>query len=230
MELIEGHKVEEAKLDPEGLPTEAAPAPIESVRPLMETLAMQNQIHKDFRLLLTSMPCDYFPITILQNGVKLTNEPPKGIKANLLKSFKDFDQDILDRCDKNPEAWKKMLFSLSLFHSVVLERRKFGALGWNILYDFNESDLHTSIEMLNIMLNDSDDVPFFALRYLIAVINYGGRVTDNWDGRTLETVLDVFLNENALSKENYLFAGSDDFRQVEFDTVEDYLAVRTKNI
>ena len=89
MELIEGHKVEEAKLDPDGLPTEAAP--VESVRPLMESLAMQNQIHKDFRLLLTSMPCDYFPITILQNGVKLTNEPPKGIKANLLKSFKDFD-------------------------------------------------------------------------------------------------------------------------------------------
>ena len=121
-----------------------------------------------------------------------------------------------------------MLFSLSLFHSVVLERRKFGPLGWNILYDFNESDLQTSVQMLNIMLNDSEEVPFFALRYLIAVINYGRRLTDNWDGRTLETVLDVFLNENALKKENYLFAGSQDFRQVEYDTIDDYLMVKKK--
>ena len=36
---------------------------------------------------MTSMPADYFPAAILQNGLKMTTEPPRGIKANLKRSY-----------------------------------------------------------------------------------------------------------------------------------------------
>jgi Dynein heavy chain AAA lid domain/Dynein heavy chain region D6 P-loop domain len=86
---------------------------------------------RDFRLWLTAMPTPAFPVAILQNGVKMTLEPPKGLKSNLARQFARLDDGYLASC-KQPEAWRKLLFGLCLFHAVVQDRRKFGPLGWNI--------------------------------------------------------------------------------------------------
>ena len=53
---------------------------------IVETMEPQ-MTHESFRLWLTSYPSNDFPVAILRNGVKLTNEPPKGIRANLLASL-----------------------------------------------------------------------------------------------------------------------------------------------
>ena len=42
------------------------------------------------------------------------------------------------------DKYKKLLFSLCFFHSVLLERKKFLMLGWNIMYGFNDSDFEVS--------------------------------------------------------------------------------------
>jgi dynein heavy chain len=88
-----------------------------------------DRVHREFRLWLTSMPTEKFPVAILQNGLKVTVEPPSGIKANLFRTYASFNEDYLV-CANKPAEWKKLLFSLSFYHAIVQERRKFGALGW----------------------------------------------------------------------------------------------------
>jgi len=58
-------------------------------------------------------------------------------------------------------------------------------LGWNIYYEFNDSDLETSNTMLRSFLDSPDDIPWDALLFMIGHINYGGRVTDDNDRRLL---------------------------------------------
>ncbi len=80
--------------------------------------AEEAEIHTDFRLYLTSMPADYFPVSVLQNGVKLTTEPPRGLKANLKRTYQELSENQLNEC-KKPETWRKLLFGLSFFHAVI---------------------------------------------------------------------------------------------------------------
>lgn len=52
-----------------------------------------------------------------------------------------------------------------MFHAIIQERKKFGPLGWNITYEFNNSDRECA--MLNFQMFSADGhIPWDALEYI----------------------------------------------------------------
>lgn len=141
-----------------------------------------DNVHASFRLWLTSYPWQGFPVYILQNAVKITNEPPVGLKNNLLRTFQPDPLDDWIQLLDQPKrlTLRKLSFSLCFFHALVQERRTYGSIGWNIPYAFDDSDLQISLKQIRIFINDYANVPYQALQYLIGECHYGGRVTDDW--------------------------------------------------
>eukprot|EP00764_Aduncisulcus_paluster_P010376 gnl/Carplike_NY0171/3595_a4857_244.p1 GENE.gnl/Carplike_NY0171/3595_a4857_244~~gnl/Carplike_NY0171/3595_a4857_244.p1 ORF type:complete len:513 (-),score=115.60 gnl/Carplike_NY0171/3595_a4857_244:272-1810(-) len=147
-------------------------------------------------------------------SIKLTNEPPAGLKANLERSFMQITHDQFSTPDgiaKNRVGvWKNLLFGLSFFHASLQERRKFGPLGFNVRYDWNQSDLSVSISVLQLLLGQFDKTPFDALRYLTGEIGYGGRVTDFLDQRCVMALLRRCYDQKAFkSGFSYIASGTD---------------------
>ncbi|KAM6163721.1 dynein axonemal heavy chain 2 [Rhynchocyon petersi] len=173
--------------------------------PNLDKLVEQLQVedpHPSFRLWLSSSPHPDFPISILQASIKMTTEPPKGIKANMTRLYQLMTEQQFSHCSK-PAKYKKLLFALCFFHSVLLERKKFLQLGWNIVYDFNDSDFEVSESLLSLYLDEYEETPWDALKYLIAGVNYGGHVTDDWDRRLLTTYINDYFCDQTLSTPFY---------------------------
>ncbi len=77
----------------------------------------------NFRLFLSAEPSNGIPIGLLDRSIKLTNEPPAGLKANMKKAWTFYTKEEIE--DKDPKI-KSIFFALCFFHSTMLERKRFG--------------------------------------------------------------------------------------------------------
>lgn len=161
----------------------------------------ENTISPEYRLWLTSTPSNDFPVPVLQNGIKITNEPPKGLRANLIRTYQDISEEEYEAC-KKPKEYKKLLFALSYFHAAILERRKYGAIGWNVQYQWMNSDFETSKRQLMMYLDEQDEIPYVSLNYIVSEVNYGGRVTDDKDIRLIKAMLKKYFTSEVMN-DNY---------------------------
>uniref|UniRef100_A0A8D3C858 Dynein, axonemal, heavy chain 6 n=1 Tax=Scophthalmus maximus TaxID=52904 RepID=A0A8D3C858_SCOMX len=186
-------------------------------------LAMEELIktftEPDFRLFLSSMPAKVFPVTVLQNSVKVTNEPPKGLRANMRRAFTEITRNFFEDHALGRQ-WRKIVFGMCFFHAIIQERKKFGPLGWNIRYEFNDSDRECALLNLNLYCKDGT-IPWDALIYITGEITYGGRVTDAWDQRCLRTILKSFFSPNTLGR-GYTYSSSGIYYAPEKDELKQY--------
>ncbi|KPA77305.1 putative dynein heavy chain [Leptomonas pyrrhocoris] len=194
-----------------------------------------TEIHDDFRLWLTSSPSPSFPAVVLQAGLKLTQEPPMGLRGNVLSILRSnivaemwtsaADSGNVDAvaavpvapqtraasanaavpCTATPPVeLQRLVWTLAFFHVTVMERRRFSPLGWNIAYYWGAADFAAGVATIRTALSrysadrlddssnsDSPAQGSFSteeLCYMLGVIDYGGRVTDEWDTRCLQVL------------------------------------------
>eukprot|EP00744_Colponema_vietnamica_P002766 GILI01004305.1.p1 GENE.GILI01004305.1~~GILI01004305.1.p1 ORF type:complete len:1534 (+),score=358.98 GILI01004305.1:162-4604(+) len=157
----------------------------------------QNPPHQEFRLWLTTEPSQDFPMGILQRSLKVVNEPPNGLKLNMKSTLSKVTEEQLEECPH--PAFRPLVYTLAFFHAVVQERRKYGKIGWNVTYDFNETDFTISMRLLDTYLNKAFQngypIPWATLRYLVGEAMYGGRVTDAMDRRIVNAYLDEYFGD-----------------------------------
>ena len=91
-----------------------------------------------------------------------------------------------------PKMLRKQLFVLCFLHALLCVRRKFGALGYNMPYDFSVSDLQASALTLQDM-HSSNELRMEGVTYMLAEVIYGGHVSDNKDRRFVLTEVNEVL-------------------------------------
>ena len=143
----------------------------------------------------------------------MTIENPQGIKGAMGQIFGTgstavVTDSVWNKQENNPNSpWRKLLYSLCLFNCVAVERKKFGALGWNLPYEFTQNDLDVAILQLETFLGNiasTDRIPWHALLYVTGELVYGGRVTDDFDRKCLATSIRSFYTPSIL-EENFCF-------------------------
>ncbi|KAH7340377.1 dynein heavy chain protein 1 [Rhizoctonia solani] len=159
--------------------------------------------HRSFRLFLTMEANPAIPVNILRQSRIFMNEPPPGIKANLLDSFKNISP---ARLSQGPAEKLRLYFLLAWFHAIVQERLRYVPLGWSKTYDFNDSDLASAFLTIDTWLGatargkanvDPASIPWDAVRTLVKQSVYGGRVDSDFDQRVLDSFVDGLFTPQA---------------------------------
>ncbi|XP_037870398.1 dynein axonemal heavy chain 2 isoform X3 [Bombyx mori] len=178
-----------------------------------------SRVHARFRLWLSSLPDARFPLAVLQRSIKMTTEPPQGLKGNLVRIYANMNE---DRFDEATPKYRRLLFCVSFFHCTLIARKRFRQLGYNAVYSFNDADFDVSDNLLSNYLEEYDEVPWDALRYLFAIINYGGHITDDWDKRVLIAYINQFFCEEALDTPFYRLSSMPSYHIPRDGSLESY--------
>merc|ERR1719284_2171100 len=166
---------------------------------LEDVLTKTPEIEEACRLWITCEITPRFPIGLLQLVIKVTLEPPAGLKAGLARTYSTMvSQELLDKIDH--DKWRTLVYAQSFLHSVVQERRKFGPIGWCVPYEYNSADLDACLQFLekhfSITIMVGTPISWVTVQYMVAEAQYGGRITDDLDRELFNTYAAKWLCED----------------------------------
>ena len=155
---------------------------------------------KNFRIILSSRSHSKFPISLLRSCEKITIEPLTGIKANMCRIYQSLSNITGSTNPAEKENFSRAIFSIAFYHCVLLERRRFRNLGWNRVYNFNESDIYACVTLFAKKLKSSS-TDFATIQELITEALYGARITDDNDKDLLRVYTKEFFSEIIFDKD-----------------------------
>ncbi|CBZ37876.1 dynein heavy chain, putative [Leishmania donovani] len=148
-----------------------------------------------FRLFLTSEAHDEFPSMLLGQSLKITFEPPPGIKQNLLRTYSGWDAAFVNEKD---EKQRQLLFAAAALQAIVQERRSYVPQGWTKDYEVTAADLKASVD---IVLHQSacGDIDWYSIRGILNDAIYGGKMETPFDKRIMATYVDKMFRVNCMA-------------------------------
>jgi dynein heavy chain 1, cytosolic len=180
---------------------------------------LEKKIHRlqpneNFRLFLTMEIHPRVPSTLVRISNTFVFEPPAGIKASLIRSFKTVLSQ--EKTDRSPAERSRLHFLLSWFHAVLGERLRYTPIGWTKVYEFGEADQRCTLDSIDqwidsISQNRSnlppEKIPWDAIRATISNSLYGGRVDNEYDDKILSSFVNELFREESFSSDFKLVDG-----------------------
>ncbi|BGP45295.1 dynein heavy chain [Rhodotorula kratochvilovae] len=172
--------------------------------------------NRAFRLFLTMETNPAIPVNILRQGRVLMNEPPPGIRANLLDSLRSLNP---KRLASGPAEKTRLYFLVAWFHAVVQERLRYVPLGWSKAFEFNDSDQEAALNTIDAWIAsaakgranvDPASIPWAAIRSLVRESVYGGKIDTEFDQSLLDSFVETLFSARAYDVDFLLVPKSED--------------------
>lgn len=165
----------------------------------LEKRILTLNAHRNFRLFVTCETNPVIPVNFLRASRILMNEPPPGLKANMMDCLRGIHP---KRIEQGPVEVVRIYFLLAFFHATLIERLRYTPLGWSKLFEFNDSDAEAALNTIEAWVHrvakgrsniDPQAVPWDALTNLLKMSVYGGKIDNEADQLLLDSfVQDIF--------------------------------------
>ncbi|CAJ0594203.1 unnamed protein product [Cylicocyclus nassatus] len=157
-----------------------------SIVPTIQKELAAANLHENFRLWMTTEEESKFPAVMLQSSLKVTFEPPPGLRNNLLRTYSQIDD------ARRSALTLQAIFVLAWLHALLQERRTFIPQAWTKFYEFSNADVRVARVFVETFIKDSKaDWEF--IRGLLMYVIYGGRIENMFDSQVLDSYLMTFF-------------------------------------